>query len=384
MRQLFVPACVCLMTFSSSAGGDPKLSLEQFTGARIAKAERAVGTDEPEAGTNDSGPAAGDESAATASDVVPKSEAAVAPRAVADIPIEIPVQNADALPSVADAAMPLPKPKPEIKPVVWRSREEICDSLTRAAEANNLPAPFFIRLLFQESGFHPGVVSPVGAQGIAQFMPATAADMGLDNPFDPLQAIPASARLLRNLFQRFGNLGLAAAAYNAGPKRIQDWLTKKGVLPQETQGYVKIITGRPAETWKVAANGTPAMKLPKRAPCQEAVGLLAWNGPEAIPVPATAPHRRIAEPVAVAQAQPAKGAKLAHRAAHAKVMVAPAKTAAKPDVKVADKTDGKRDDKRKSAVIDVAAKPAAKGTVQLTASRKQDSKNKKVRVSSAK
>ena len=79
-------------------------------------------------------------------------------------------------------------------------------------------------------------------------MPETAADVGLDNPFDPLQAIPASARLLRNLFQQFGNLGLAAAAYNAGPKRIQDWLAKKGKLPQETQGYVKIITGRPAET----------------------------------------------------------------------------------------------------------------------------------------
>lgn len=383
MRQLFVPACVCLMTFSSSTGTDPKLSLEQFTGARVAKAERAMEADEPETGANNS---ARTPEPATGADV-PAAEAAIAqiaPRAVADIPIEIPQQNGDALPPVADIAAPLPKPKPEIKPVVWRSREEICESLTRAAEANNLPAPFFIRLLFQESGFHPGVVSPVGAQGIAQFMPATAAGMGVDNPFDPLQAIPASARLLRDLFQQFGNLGLAAAAYNAGPKRIQDWLTKKGVLPQETQGYVKTITGRPAETWKVAANGTPAVKLPRRAPCQEAAGLLAWNGPEAIPVPVTAPHRRIAEPVVVAEAHPAKGAKLAHRAAHAKVMVAPAKPAAKQDVKVADKKDGKADDTRKTAVIDVAAKPAAKGTVQLTAARKHDSKNKKVRVSSAK
>ena len=247
MRQLFVPACVCLMTFSSSTGGDPKLSLDQFAGTRVAKAERSMGADEPETGTNDPDAAARDTdlagvaSSIVPKDIVPEAEAAiatVAPRAVADIPIDIPLQGADPLP-VSDAATPLPKPRPEIKPVVWRSREEICDSLTRAAEANNLPAPFFIRLLFQESGFHPGVVSPVGAQGIAQFMPATAADMGLDNPFDPLQAIPASARLLRNLFKQFGNLGLAAAAYNAGPKRIQDWLTKKGVLPQETQGYVK-------------------------------------------------------------------------------------------------------------------------------------------------
>ncbi len=392
MRQLFVPVCVCLMTFSSSTGGDPKLSLDQFTGTRVAKAERSMDIDDAESGTNESKAAAsGADFAAAASNVVPKdigpeTEAAiakVAPRAVADIPIDIPPQSADAFP-IADAATPLPKPKPEIKPVIWRSRDEICDSLTRAAEANNLPAPFFIRLLFQESGFHPGVVSPVGAQGIAQFMPATAAGMGVDNPFDPLQAIPASARLLRDLFQQFGNLGLAAAAYNAGPKRIQDWLTKKGVLPQETQGYVKTITGRPAETWKAAANGTPAVKLPKRAPCQEAAGLLAWNGPEAIPVPATAPHRRIAEPVVVAEAHSAKGAKLAHRAAHAKVMVAPAKRAARQDAKVADKKDDKRDDKRKTAVIDVAPKSAAKSTVQLTAARKHDSKHKKVRVSSAK
>jgi hypothetical protein len=175
--------------------------------------------------------------------------------------------------------------------VVHRSPKEVCDTLTRAAQRNDLPVPFFIRLLFQESGFKPGVVSRTGAQGIAQFMPKTADAMGLDNPFDPIEAIPASARLLRTLFEQFGNLGLAAAAYNAGPKRIQDWLARKGKLPDETQGYVKTITGRPAESWKVASAGTPAIKVPQRAPCQEAAGLLAYNGPDAIPVPAAAPRR---------------------------------------------------------------------------------------------
>ena len=141
---------------------------------------------------------------------------------------------------------------------VW---DEVCDALTKAAERNDLPVPFFIRLLFQESEFKPDMVSSAGAQGVAQFMPETAADVGLDNPFDPLQAIPASARLLRRLFHRFGNLGLAAAAYNAGPKRIEAWQTKKGTLPQETQGYVKTITGRPAEQWSVAEAGTPAPRF---------------------------------------------------------------------------------------------------------------------------
>jgi soluble lytic murein transglycosylase-like protein len=98
--------------------------------------------------------------------------------------------------------------------------------LVESAQSNNLPIPFLIYLLLQESGFRPDVVSRAGAQGIAQFMPETAATVGLDNPFDPIQAIAASARLLRNLARQFGNLGLAAAAYNAGPRRIHDWLAR--------------------------------------------------------------------------------------------------------------------------------------------------------------
>lgn len=376
MRQLFVPACLCLMTLAgSTVGGDPTPTFEKFAGAPVREKESSP------------------KLRLAARENEPEEEALPVPHAIVAIPPDEPIGGvaSDSAQAAPMDAVPLPKSKPEIKPVVWRSREEICESLARAAEANNLPAPFFIRLLFQESGFHPGVVSPVGAQGIAQFMPGTAADMGVDNPFDPLQAIPASARLLRNLFQQFGNLGLAAAAYNAGPKRIQDWLTKKGVLPQETQGYVKTITGRPAENWKAAANGAPAVKLPRHAPCQEAAGLLAWNGPEQIPVPAVAPHRRMAEPaIVVATAATGKGAKLAHRAAHG---------AKSNDKKLADKTataksDDKQDAKREVAVISVATKPAApvvktaasgKGALQLAA-RKRDKHDapKKVRLSSAK
>ena len=109
--------------------------------------------------------------------------------------------------------------------------------------------------------------SSAGALGIAQFMPETASDRGLDNPFDPLQAIPASARLLRDMAQKFGNLGLAAAAYNAGPRRIEDWLAKRGPLPQETQAYVRTITSWPAETWTAAQTqtGIPAIKVQRQA-----------------------------------------------------------------------------------------------------------------------
>src|SRR4029078_4898726 len=151
----------------------------------------------------------------------------------------------------------------------------ICTSVAESAHSNALPVPFLIRLLFQESGFKPDVVSRAGAQGIAQFMPETAATVGLNNPFDPTQAIAASARLLGDLVRRFGNLGLAGAAYNAGPRRIQDWLDKKGKLPDETQHYVKTITGRPAETWKDRVKCKLAAVLPREAPGQAQVTVIA-------------------------------------------------------------------------------------------------------------
>jgi hypothetical protein len=161
------------------------------------------------------------------------------------------------------------------RPIVARSDREICDTLIASAQSNELPIPFFIRLLFQESGFKPDVVSRAGAQGIAQFMPETASRVGLENPFDPMQAIAASARLLRDFVRQFGNLGLAAAAYNAGPRRIQNWLARKGRLPEETQHYVKTITGRPADNWKAARTITPLENVPRQAPCQEAAGVVA-------------------------------------------------------------------------------------------------------------
>jgi len=198
--------------------------------------------------------------------------------------------NEDKGPNYEPVVLPLASLRPLLKPVIYRSRKEICDTLVEAALHNDLPAHFFIRLLYQESSFRPAAISSAGALGVAQFMPETASDRNLDNPFDPLQAIPASARLLRDLYQKFGNLGLAAAAYNAGSKRVTDWRINGGQLPQETQDYVRAITGWPAETWTAPQAGSPALKLPRSAPCQEAVGLLAWNGPDQIPLPVSKPR----------------------------------------------------------------------------------------------
>lgn len=160
-------------------------------------------------------------------------------------------------------------PETPVKVVVHRPMAEVCDAVEQAAKSNNLPVAFFIRLLHQESGFKPGVVSSAGAQGVAQFMPEVAARMGVENPFDPLEAIPASARLLKALLAQFGNIGLAAAAYNAGPKRIQTWLTaKKSTLPKETQGYVRNITGKPVENWKSVSKLVPDPRPASHAPCK--------------------------------------------------------------------------------------------------------------------
>lgn len=132
------------------------------------------------------------------------------------------------------------------------SETQLCNAAVAVAVANKLPIPFFTKLIHHESGFRPNVVSRVGAQGIAQFMPKTAASRGLANPFEPIRALNASAKFLTELVHKFGNLGLAAAAYNAGPGRVQEWLAKRGTLPIETKRYVHSITGHAAEVWAAA------------------------------------------------------------------------------------------------------------------------------------
>ena len=325
MRQLFVPACLCVMTWSNTTGFD--LPIEKFTGpaafdkkvlARAAEADGAKPSDEPvAAGADDGAPGITDE---------PPDADAPAAETTADLIGKL-------RPAIDPQKVPLP---PVPRPVVHRSRREICDSLTKAAQTNALPLAYFIRLLFQESGFDEASVSSAGAQGIAQFMPETAASEGLKNPFDPLQAIPASARLLRKLFEQFGNLGLAAAAYNAGPKRVQDWLASKGKgkLPDETQGYVKIVTGRPADTWRVASATGTALTVPRAAPCQEAVP----------PAPPEPPHARI---VTASNAS----ARAHEKPAHARDKVVPAK-----------------------AGVVAVAKPATHKTVEQLAARKHKAK----------
>lgn len=156
----------------------------------------------------------------------------------------------------------------------------VCRALSEAADANGLPVGFFARLIWTESRFRQRAVSHAGAQGVAQFMPATAVEYGLEDPFDPIQALPASARFLRKLRDQFGNLGLAAAAYNAGGGRVQDWLARKRTLPTETQNYVRAVTGHTAETWTRDEKELGLEhKLPRAAPCEGEGGLSTQSKP---------------------------------------------------------------------------------------------------------
>lgn len=148
-------------------------------------------------------------------------------------------------------------------PVRPATAQSICLMAEAAAAANGLPFEFFARLIWQESRFRPDALGPVTrsgerARGIAQFMPRTASERGLLDPHDPVQALPKSAEFLRELINEFGNLGLAAAAYNAGPRRVRDWLNGNGGLPAETQRYVEIITGHSAADWAKATSTTSA------------------------------------------------------------------------------------------------------------------------------
>jgi hypothetical protein len=85
--------------------------------------------------------------------------------------------------------------------------------------------------------------------GIAQFMPATAAERNLLDPFNPVEALPKAAEFLKELRGQFGNLGLAAAAYNAGPGRVRAWMAGSASMPAQTRAYVEAVTGNSVEKW---------------------------------------------------------------------------------------------------------------------------------------
>jgi len=157
--------------------------------------------------------------------------------------------------------------------------ESICLLIESAANANRLPVEFFALVIWRESRYNPNAVGPITrsgqrAQGIGQFMPGTAAERRLLDPFDPVEALPKSAEFLSELRGQFGNLGLAAAAYNAGPQRVRDWLAGRRGLPRQTRNYVLAITGRSADTWAAAGSGEREARIGPAPPCNEVTAII--------------------------------------------------------------------------------------------------------------
>jgi Transglycosylase SLT domain len=176
-----------------------------------------------------------------------------------------PVQNQSAPGQAAQPAHPNTPP----------TTDDVCRALEQDAAENGLPVEFFARVIWQESRFNARAVSAKGAQGIAQFMPETAGYRGLIDPFDPIEALKNSASYLRDLKTQFGNLGLAAAAYNAGPGRVSAFVASKRPLPGETRNYVAIITGWTADDWaSPSPPQTAETTIPQGIPCTRLANLI--------------------------------------------------------------------------------------------------------------
>jgi hypothetical protein len=177
-----------------------------------------------------------------------------------------------------EEAPPAPAPSPPASEA--GARESICLMIESAARTSNLPVDYFARIIWQESRFQPGVVGPRArngqrAEGIAQFMPGTAAERRLLDPFDPVEALPKSAEFLAELRDQFGNLGLAAAAYNAGPRRLREFVTGARALPAQTRNYVMAVTGVSVDDWARAAK-TAGAAPPQTAvtSCRDLIALI--------------------------------------------------------------------------------------------------------------
>jgi transglycosylase-like protein with SLT domain/sporulation related protein len=166
------------------------------------------------------------------------------------------------------------RPRPDCIRLATYSRD-VCNSIARNADDFGLPRGYFARLIWQESHFNPNAVSWAGARGIAQFMPETGRLQGLENPYNPAEELYRSARYLKFLRGKFGNLGLAAAAYNGGENRVGRFVAGTGYLAVETLDYVQRVTGAPVTDWLGDARPKTDFSLDPGKPFQQACVTLA-------------------------------------------------------------------------------------------------------------
>ena len=260
-------AIIALMLFAAA----PALAQQSDTTAPAAPADSSKSAPHP-----NPLPAGGERERTETPAPPPPAATEASPPGATDTPPAATAPPAAAPSDTTEAPPPAAPPAPARAGNV-DVRESLCLMIESAARAQNLPLEFFARVIWQESRFQADVVGPRTrsgdrAQGIAQFMPRTAAERGLLDPFDPVQALPKSAEFLRELADQFGNLGLAAAAYNAGPGRLREFLSGRRPLPAETRNYVLAITGISVDEWASSGKREPP-HMPK-AGCGELMALL--------------------------------------------------------------------------------------------------------------
>ena len=157
------------------------------------------------------------------------------------------LRQREAAPRVAlPAAMAWPAPAPASAsppPCQALADTEGNALASQAGQSEGLAAELLRAVMRQESSFYPCAVSRRGAMGLMQLMPTTAAQFGVQDPFDPKENVGAGARFLKQLLARYGgDLALALGAYNAGPAKVDE---AGGVPPlAETQDYVRKILGQ--------------------------------------------------------------------------------------------------------------------------------------------
>ncbi|MFH0800692.1 MAG: lytic transglycosylase domain-containing protein [Pseudomonadota bacterium] len=134
-----------------------------------------------------------------------------------------------------------------------------------AAKKYGVPVELICGVMLQESGGNPRAVSPAGARGLMQLMPATARRFGVTNPFDPVQSIDGGTRYLSFLLNRFnGKLDLAIAGYNAGEGNVEKYGNK--IPPfRETQGYVPNVLGYTQSMIDIFASRMGRFEIPSGA-----------------------------------------------------------------------------------------------------------------------
>ena len=155
---------------------------------------------------------------------------------------------------------------------------DVCAAISADAQVSGLPPGYLARLIWQESHFDANALSPAGAEGIAQFMPETGRLQGLANPYNPAEELFRSAQYLGALRDRFGNLGLAAAAYNGGENGLARFIAGTGYLAGETLDYVQTITGAPVTDWLAGTTRPSDFALDPTKPFADAcVAMAAAN-----------------------------------------------------------------------------------------------------------